>query len=163
MKTISFFLFLFLAYGCTYSQIKVSIASSGTIVGTYDPNTDVITLNNTAVSDYIATKYSGQNVQGYHSEKEGGFAYFVVNVNYTVNDTTYTKIVAETLSPDSGTSQFPIPEDCEEHTCDGGCGGNKITYCSHCQFEKEKGKIIGCKCRETGFCCHTVKTVPCNK
>lgn len=162
MKTISVFLFSILIFGCSYSQIQVSVASDGTVIGTYDPNSDAITLNSSAVTNHILQKYGGEDVQTYHAEKEGGYAYFIVEINYIVNDTTYYKMVAETLAPSTGTSLFTIPADCEEHTCDGGCGGNVIEYCAHCQFDKQNGKIIGCKCREVGMCCHTVKSVPCN-
>ncbi|MFQ5447677.1 MAG: hypothetical protein ACE5FF_12160 [Saprospiraceae bacterium] len=162
MKKIVFILALFVLHsGCLLSQVQVTVASSGTVIGTYDDANDAITLDANSASNYIAQKYTGENVDTFYAEKEGLYAYLVVESLYTIDDNTYRKITAETLSPSVGVSQFPIPDECEEHTCDGGCGGNIIENCSHCLFDKKNGKIIGCKCRDTGFCCHTVKSVPC--
>lgn len=49
----------------------------------------------------------------------------------------------------------------ETHTCDGTCGGSNslIAKCTSCDFDRVKGKIVGCKCLHSpGICCHT-KTI----
>jgi len=46
------------------------------------------------------------------------------------------------------------------HTCIGSCRSGvlgAITYCSYCEFDKDAGgKIIGCKCENSGCCVHSI-------
>jgi predicted transcriptional regulator len=146
---------------CGFSQSQVFIGSTGTNIGSYDEKADVITPHNSLISEYLQQKHAGQKVVSFRIDKEEGIAYLISEVEYNDSDQNIRhKKVAERLFSSNPSERFSNGGDCEEHICDGACAGagGIIQACTCCDFKRDNGNITGCKCCQTGLCCHTKKT-----
>ncbi len=166
MKKISVSLILVVNFLCCgLSQSQVFLASTGTVIGSYQADTDIISPDNNIIKEYLQQKHAGQRIISFNIEKEDGVAYLISEVEYiTANGNPRLKKIAERLFSSEPSERFSNSGDCEEHICDGGCKSEAISQiCMCCRFVRLYGLIVGCTCCDSGLCCHTVKTCPPNK